>query len=442
LVTAHLAAHEGPTHYASRCSNITNIFDQTKSDKQDELHDCTINSHHTFVFGDLNFRIKLPNKEDVDHEQHVKDVFQLIRKRDWKKLNENDELLKAVKAGHCMFGFKTLPCHFPPTFKVKREEGFTYNTQRTPSYTDRILWKSSHGLKMDILPLLYEPCPSFNASDHKAIRGAFSIIPRDKDTPKPASNREKLMKYLEKSARHLFSTRETRSHIDNLNPNASVNLNTDSCNMDIFISDISCTFFENVQSPTLTNHQMVTHVLCNTYPLNLMDEEMKGGSNKMNSLPKTSDCKGSFSLSWEGDELHVRLNVKSVTSLVGSFLYISLVKKKTGTKNSIIGTVALDLQLLCSQQNYKLKDVLGDGNMTTLELKSSPLLKNGILQGYLNCEVMVWRNKKITPMTIFSKRHETKKDGLKIKNKLFFFGTLSKPNHMFPPSKQEPKAKE
>jgi len=69
FVTAHLAAHEGPTHYASRCSNIANIFDQTKADKQDEWHDCTINSHQTFVFGDLNFRIKLPNNEDVDHGQ-------------------------------------------------------------------------------------------------------------------------------------------------------------------------------------------------------------------------------------------------------------------------------------------------------------------------------------------------------------------------------------
>jgi len=182
FVTAHLAAHEGPAYYASRCSNITNIFDQTRNDKLADPHDCTINSHHTFVFGDLNFRINLPNKEEIEHKKHVKDVFKLIVKRDWKALNAYDELLQAVEKGDCMVGFKTLPCHFPPTFKVKRAEGFAYHPERTPSYTDRILWKSSHGLKTDLLPILYEPCPSFNTSDHKAIRGAFSILPRDKDT--------------------------------------------------------------------------------------------------------------------------------------------------------------------------------------------------------------------------------------------------------------------
>jgi hypothetical protein len=74
-------------------------------------------------------------------------------------------------------GKKTLPCLFPPTFKVQRKPGFVYKNQRTPSYTDRILFKSSEGLGNHITPLSYEPCVNFITSDHKPIRGAFSITP-------------------------------------------------------------------------------------------------------------------------------------------------------------------------------------------------------------------------------------------------------------------------
>jgi hypothetical protein len=66
-------------------------------------------------------------------------------------------------------------CDFSPTFKVARKEGFEYNVKRSPSYTDRILYRSGDQLGSRIRPLMYEPVEKFTTSDHKPMRGAFSV---------------------------------------------------------------------------------------------------------------------------------------------------------------------------------------------------------------------------------------------------------------------------
>lgn len=62
-----------------------------------------------------------------------------------------------------------------PTFKLEREEGYKYKAQRTPSYTDRILWRTGDKLEKKIKALAYEPIDNYATSDHKPIRGAFEI---------------------------------------------------------------------------------------------------------------------------------------------------------------------------------------------------------------------------------------------------------------------------
>ena len=39
-------------------------------------------------------------------------------------------------------GFAEGQLDFQPTFKLARQAGVSYNLKRTPSYCDRILWKS------------------------------------------------------------------------------------------------------------------------------------------------------------------------------------------------------------------------------------------------------------------------------------------------------------
>lgn len=66
-------------------------------------------------------------------------------------------------------------CNFSPTFKVARHCGYEYNVKRSPSYTDRILFRSGDQLGCRIRPLIYEPIENFTTSDHKPIRGAFMV---------------------------------------------------------------------------------------------------------------------------------------------------------------------------------------------------------------------------------------------------------------------------
>jgi hypothetical protein len=108
-------------------------------------------------------------------EEHIKHVHQLTRNHDWNMLNECDELSMALSKKDCLVGFTTPQCEFPPTFKVHRQTGYTYNEKRSPSYTDRILHKANHLMSSRIETLAYGPIDNFTSSDHKPIRGAYSV---------------------------------------------------------------------------------------------------------------------------------------------------------------------------------------------------------------------------------------------------------------------------
>ena len=174
FLSAHLAAHEGESYYQARCENVYDILRSSKTFGLSQKFDLSLSSHHMFVFGDLNFRTKF--EETADHNENVRRALKLIKEEDFHTLYSYDELHKGVKEGDLLAGFETLPCRFHPTFKVQREPGFVYKNQRTPSYTDRILFRSGTGLTHFLRPLSYEPCVDFITSDHKPIRGAFSIV--------------------------------------------------------------------------------------------------------------------------------------------------------------------------------------------------------------------------------------------------------------------------
>ena len=135
FVTAHLEAHEGTEHYENRCANITDILGGAKVGPRPRHHDVSLYAHHTFVCGDLNYRVVLPELPSLmPHEEQVEFVKEIVEREDWAYLNNADELGKALRQKDCLVGFQTLPCHFCPTFKVKRAEGWVYNSKRIPRY--------------------------------------------------------------------------------------------------------------------------------------------------------------------------------------------------------------------------------------------------------------------------------------------------------------------
>jgi hypothetical protein len=174
FLTAHLEAHEGQAKYATRCSTIADIFKGTESSVSSLRCDASISSHFMFVTGDLNFRTRLPDIEPGSPE-HVKLTHQLAYDNNYATLGKYDELSHALQRKDCLVGFQTPVCNFPPTFKVERQEGYKYKDNRSPSYTDRILYLGADQLGEKINVLGYEPIDSFSTSDHKPIRGAFEV---------------------------------------------------------------------------------------------------------------------------------------------------------------------------------------------------------------------------------------------------------------------------
>ena len=255
FATAHLEAHEGNEKYATRCSSVASILRGTESSATPCKCDASMASHFMFFMGDLNFRTRLTGYEPGSDE-HIEATHELVgsttyadekrrkmeekaRKDKEKKgdegdeseslhqegdddvelvdlndisqspsaetdipddpppscyypLNQADELAYALKIKECFVGFRTPYCNFPPTFKVGRQLGYKYNPKRSPSYTDRILYKTSDQLESALTPILYEPVNGFVSSDHKPIRGAYDILLNPKLQWKPATPPEKI----------------------------------------------------------------------------------------------------------------------------------------------------------------------------------------------------------------------------------------------------------
>jgi hypothetical protein len=133
FMSAHLAAHEGEEYYKARNASVEKILKFARVGPQPHYLDASLYNHHSFLCGDLNYRVKLTGNFE-EHEDHVNKVFELVDQKDWKSLNGGDELAAGLLKGDCLAGFETPYCGFNPTFKVKREEGFAYNPQRSPRY--------------------------------------------------------------------------------------------------------------------------------------------------------------------------------------------------------------------------------------------------------------------------------------------------------------------
>jgi len=350
FMTAHLEAHEGATHYANRNKNIAEIFNGARTDPDYDIYDATIISHHIFVCGDLNYRIIFGNREEKgrlsninikqkildtktqgkssssdshsdvavkpisdqhaledersENGTHFAQAKAFVDAEDWKALNDGDELAMALAKKDCLVGFTTLPCIFPPTFKVERGEGYQYINKRTPSYTDRILWKSAHGMSSNILPFFYEPCPNFITSDHKPIRGGY-LLKTNRGLPgQPAS----------------ISFKESDRQVH------------------LLVSDMTCTNLPVMDVELASVGGMSDpYILFVSYPKSILWEK---------AWPSTNVISRNLNPVWEQD-IHLTLDGDACrddeghVSFNGCMLYMTVMDEDFGSSDDIIGTVVL-----------------------------------------------------------------------------------------------------
>lgn len=130
------------------------------------LHEYAPYTH--FTAGDLNFRIQLPREE----------VLETLAEPDpYSRLLPHDELttLKHEDPAFRLHAFDEAPIEFLPTYKFDHFSN-SYDTspkQRTPSWCDRILWRTQR--KESVECLRYERLEA-DMSDHRVLPVCSSVL--------------------------------------------------------------------------------------------------------------------------------------------------------------------------------------------------------------------------------------------------------------------------
>ncbi|KAF4074428.1 hypothetical protein AMELA_G00239270 [Ameiurus melas] len=144
-----------------RCLPDTNPYRSVASD-------VTTRFDEVFWFGDFNFRLS-------QDRGRVEDILNQLTTKNMDALLQHDQLCKEMKDGSIFKGFQEAPIHFSPTYKfdIGCDVYDTTPKQRTPSYTDRILFRSRQ--VDDIKVVKYTSCSSIKTSDHRPVIGMFQV---------------------------------------------------------------------------------------------------------------------------------------------------------------------------------------------------------------------------------------------------------------------------
>ncbi|XP_024889525.1 inositol polyphosphate 5-phosphatase E isoform X2 [Temnothorax curvispinosus] len=192
FVTAHLTAHQDKVK--ERVNDIKRIVRNLDLPKElptrHKSKDVTQNFDCVFWCGDLNFRLAQPREE----------VIQWITNTCFPQESpinmHKDQLKNILNEGAVLRGFEEAPIIFPPTYKYDpgTQNFDSSSKQRTPAYTDRILFKgkghtrgyirrvsyeNSNSHKDGVIEcLVYDSVPSICTSDHKPVWGVFKATLR------------------------------------------------------------------------------------------------------------------------------------------------------------------------------------------------------------------------------------------------------------------------
>ncbi|XP_050580298.1 inositol polyphosphate 5-phosphatase E isoform X4 [Bombus affinis] len=192
FVTAHLTAHQDKVK--ERVNDIKRIVRNLDLPKElptrHKSKDVTQNFDCVFWCGDLNFRLAQPREEVIQWVTDACFPQQL-------PVNLHKDQLKTILSeGAVLRGFEEAPITFPPTYKYDpgTQNFDSSSKQRTPAYTDRILFKgkghtrgyirrvsyeNSNSYKDGVIEcLVYDSVPSICTSDHKPVWGVFKTTIR------------------------------------------------------------------------------------------------------------------------------------------------------------------------------------------------------------------------------------------------------------------------
>uniref|UniRef100_A0A0E0INP8 Inositol polyphosphate-related phosphatase domain-containing protein n=1 Tax=Oryza nivara TaxID=4536 RepID=A0A0E0INP8_ORYNI len=168
FVCSHLASGHKCGDQQKRNSDVDEILQRTRfSSLFAAGQPQKIPSHdQIFWFGDLNYRIDMPDAE-------IRDLVSMKR---WDDLLKSDQLTKELTNGNTFAGWKEGLINFPPTYKYETnsskyvgEKPNEVGNKRSPAWCDRILW-----LGKGIKQLSYWSS-GLNLSDHRPVSSTFIV---------------------------------------------------------------------------------------------------------------------------------------------------------------------------------------------------------------------------------------------------------------------------
>uniref|UniRef100_V9IEN9 Inositol polyphosphate 5-phosphatase n=1 Tax=Apis cerana TaxID=7461 RepID=V9IEN9_APICE len=159
FVTAHLTAHQDKVK--ERVNDIKRIVRNLDLPKdlpiRHKSKDVTQNFDCIFWCGDLNFRLAQPREEVIQWVTDTCFPQQL-------PVNlHKDQLQTILNEGAVLRGFEEAPITFPPTYKYDpgTQNFDSSSKQRTPAYTDRILFKGKGHTRGYIRRVSHESSSSY-----------------------------------------------------------------------------------------------------------------------------------------------------------------------------------------------------------------------------------------------------------------------------------------
>lgn len=172
FVNVHFTAKQDK--YVARNTDYTNIYNACNTS-----HLGYDNWDNEIWLGDMNYRVDMPRE--------MADSY--IKKGDFYRLLQADQLTWEIFEHRLFPNYSEQPIKFPPTFKFNTGTTIydTSHKARTPSWTDRIVFRSPD---KSIKGLYYTSCPSITRSDHKPVLAIMqtTVLPYSTNRPrvKPA----------------------------------------------------------------------------------------------------------------------------------------------------------------------------------------------------------------------------------------------------------------
>ncbi len=138
FISCHLQAHSGAANCIRRIDSVANILSGIRMGSGNlKRVDIDAQAHHTFLMGDLNFRVDPKHLElpvDNSFGQHRQHVLELIKEGRLSDVNKGDELAHELEDEKLLVGFNTVEPCFPPTFKMKRGAIHEYDLRKRSKY--------------------------------------------------------------------------------------------------------------------------------------------------------------------------------------------------------------------------------------------------------------------------------------------------------------------